>query len=155
MRRRVVAFVALTAVALAAGCGGSGDGGGDGGDRLTKEEYIQQADAICADANQKIEALGEPQDFDELAALGEQALSVSEQSLDSLRTLTPPAELESQVNRAYDLLAQQNELAKQLVVAANAGDQAEIEGIVAQAEPLETEADAIAREIGLTQCGQD
>ncbi len=76
MQARLGAVVALAAVALAAGCGGGGDGGGD---RLTAEEFVQQADAICADANEQIDALGEPQSMEELATMAAEALSISEQ----------------------------------------------------------------------------
>jgi hypothetical protein len=152
MRARAMALAALAAVALAAGCGGGGDGG-EGGDRLTTEEFLQQADAICAEANQQLDALGEPQSVEELATMAPQALSISEQTLDSLRELSPPEELEAQFDRALELLGQQNALAQELVTAAEAGDQAQLESIVAQAEPLDTEADAIADELGLEECG--
>jgi hypothetical protein len=151
MRARVVALAALAALALAAGCGG---GGGGDGDPLTTEEFLQQADAICAEANQQLDALGEPQTIQELATMAPEALSISEQSLDSLSELNPPEDLQAQYDRALELLGQQNALAQELVTAAEAGDQAQIQAIASEAEPLDTEADGIAAELGLTECGQ-
>lgn len=151
MRGRVVAFAGLAAVAVAAGCGG---GGGGGGDRLTSEEFVQQADAICEKANQQLDALGEPQSVEELATMAAEALSISEQSVDALRELNPPEEFQAQFDRALDLLQQQNELGQDLVAAAEDGNQTQIEAIVADGEPLDTEADAIADELGLTDCGE-
>ena len=144
------AAAAIAAAALAAACGGSG-----GSDRLTKEEYIQEADAICADANQQINALGEPQDLEQLAAMSEQAVTIAEQQLAKLRALVPPEEIEEQVNRAYDLVEQQNGIAEEIAAAAKAGDADKIQQLVDEAAPLEQEGDDIAANIGLQECGSD
>jgi hypothetical protein len=149
MRARVVALAALAAVALAAGCGG----GGDGGDRLTAEEFVEQADAICADANEQLDALGEPETIEDFAGMAGEALAISEQSLESLRELNPPEELATQFDRALELLQQQNDLGQDLVAAAEDGDQAQIEALLAEGEPLDEEADQIAADLGLTECG--
>ncbi|MGH3040897.1 MAG: hypothetical protein ACRDNG_04005 [Gaiellaceae bacterium] len=154
MRTRVVGLAALAAVALAAGCGGGGDGGG-GGERLTAEEFVQQADAICEDTNQQLDELNEPENVDDLAALAAEAVSINEQSVDALRELNPPEELQGQFDRALELLDQQNALGRELVTAAEDGDQAKIQEIVAQGEPLQTEARGIAGELGLTKCGAE
>ena len=107
---------------------------GRGSDRLTKEEYIQQADAICAESIEKIKALGEPQDLAGLAAaLSKQAVEIAEDQLAQLRALVPPEEIEEQVNRAYDLVDQQNDVARQIVAAAEAGDTAEVQQLVEKA----------------------
>ena len=152
MRARITALAGLAVVALAAGCGG---GGGGGGDRLTQEEFIQQADAICADSDQQIGALGEPQTMEELATLAPQAFAISGQTLDALRELNPPEGLAAQYTRALDLLQQQQDLEQEFVDAAESGDQAQVDAVIAKGEPLETEADGIAKELGLTECGSD
>ena len=129
MKARVGAGAAiLAAAALVSGCAG-----GRGSDRLTKEEYIQQADAICAESIEKIKALGEPQDLAGLAALSKQAVEIAEDQLAQLRALVPPEEIEEQVNRAYDLVDQQNDVARQIVAAAEAGDTAEVQQLVEEA----------------------
>ena len=156
MRARVGAVAVLCAVALAAGCGGGGDGGENGGgERLTAEEFVQQADAICADTNQQLDELNEPENVDDLAALAAEAVSISEQSVDALRELRPPEELQGQFDRALELLDQQNALGRELVTAAEDGDQEQIQAIVAEGEPIQTEAREIAGDLGLTECGQE
>jgi hypothetical protein len=140
----------FAAAALAAGCGGGG-----GGDRLTKEEYIQQADAICADATEQIDALGQPQSLEDLAAMTKQAVAIAADQLEKLRALVPPEEIEEQVNRAYDLLEQQNGVADEIVAAAEAGDAEKIQQLVDEAAPLEQEGDDIAANIGLQECGSE
>jgi hypothetical protein len=155
MRARVLAAAALALAAIAVGCGGGGDGGDGGGDRLTQEEFVEQADALCADANQQIGALGEPQSIQELATFAAEAVSISEQTLDSLRELNPPEELQAQYDRALELLSEQNALGREVVEAAEDGDTARIEELTAQAEPLEEEADQIAVDLGLETCGTE
>ena len=47
------------AVLVGAGCGG--------GDRLSKAEFQQRANAICAKYQKRIDALGQPQSIDEVS----------------------------------------------------------------------------------------
>jgi hypothetical protein len=152
MRARAVMLTALAALAaaIAAGCGGGGDG-----ERLTREEYIQQADAICADVNQQIEALGEPTSLQGLATIGAEAVSATEQGLDALRELQAPEEFEAQVNEAYDLLERQNELGREVVDAAEAGDEAEVNRLIDEISTVDEQADQIAQDLGLQECGKD
>ncbi|MBM3667300.1 MAG: hypothetical protein FJW90_07445 [Actinobacteria bacterium] len=49
----------VSAALLAAGCGEDGDGGGEGGgEELSKEEFVAQADEICAEGDAKIDEGG-------------------------------------------------------------------------------------------------
>jgi len=152
MRVRAAGAVAALALAgVAAGCGG-GDGGGD---RLTKAEYIAQADAICKAANEKIDALGEPASLEEVAALATSAIEIQEGSLAELRALKPPEEDEATLNEAYALVEQQVEVGKKVKAAAEAGDLEAIQTLIAENEPLDDQADKIAADYGLTECGND
>jgi hypothetical protein len=153
MRARVLAAAALAVVSIAAGCGGGGENGG--GDLLTSEEFVQQADGLCADANQQIGALSEPQNVQELATYAAEALSISEQTLDALGELSPPEDLQAQYDRALELLDEQNAIGRQIVDAAEEGDTARIEELSAQAEALEAETDQIAVDLGLQTCGSE
>ena len=154
MRSTVAALAVFAACMLAAGCGN--DDGGDGAaesQRLTKEEYIAQADAICKEANDRIAALPEPQSTDELAVLGQQVLDIGQEELDRLRALQPPAADEATVNGAYDLIEQQLGVAADLVNAAGDGELGQVQELLDQGEQLNDQADQIARDYGLEECG--
>ncbi len=152
MRSRAVTLAAIAAAAVAvAGC--SGGGGGD--DRLSKDEFIAQADAICKEANEKLDALGEPASFEEVASLAGDAIAIQEDAIAQLRALEPPAEDEATLNEAYALLDRQVEVGRQIQEAAAAGDAAKIEELVAEIEPIDEEADQIAADYGLEECGND
>jgi hypothetical protein len=99
---RPAVAVVPAALALAA-CGGGGGG------RLSASEYRSKADAICADANQKLKGLGNPSTPAELRSLMKKARPTFENAIDKLESLDPPKELESKVdawNRKNDRLLQ-------------------------------------------------
>jgi hypothetical protein len=153
---RTVALALVVSCLLAAACGSDGDANGNGeSERLTKEEYIAQADAICKEANDRIEALSEPQSAEELAELGEQVVAIGEEQLGRLRELRPPLADESTINGAYELLEQQLAVANDLVDAARDGDVDRVQELLAQGNQLNEQADRIADDYGLQECGSD
>jgi hypothetical protein len=135
-----------------AGCGGDG---GEGAEPLSKAEWIEQADAICAQADEDIEALGDPTTLDEVGELTDEASGISRDALADLRALRPPDEDEATVDEMLDLVEQQIEIGEQIGEAARSGDQAEVQRLVAEAEPLEAEADEMGRQYGLDDCADD
>jgi hypothetical protein len=143
IRRAVVLAACLTI----AGCTDGGNG------RLTGEEFISQADAICASANARVAALVNPKTLADLAVLSRKALAISSDQLERLRALRPPEELEPELDRMYGLTEEQNDLVGRIGDAAEAGDEKAIEKLVAKADPLEKESDRITQNIGLRECG--
>jgi hypothetical protein len=154
MRSTVAALAVFAACMLAAGCGTDegGDGAGEA-QRLTKEEYVEEADAICKEANDRIAALPEPQSTDQLAELGQQVIDIGQAELDRLRALRPPAADEATINGAYDLIEQQLGVAADLVDAARNGDLGQVQQLLDQGEQLNDQADQIARDYGFEECG--
>jgi hypothetical protein len=152
MRKRGTALAgAIAMTVVVAACGG----GDSGGERLTKQEYIDAADAICGDVNEQLDALGEPGSFEDVARLAEDAVAIQRDALQRLRALNPPEGDEATLNQAYDLLDQQSELGDQMVEAANDEDEARITEIIGQLQGLDEQADQIARNYGLQECGTD
>jgi hypothetical protein len=143
---RTIALLAAT-VAMA-GCGG---GGGD--DRLTREEFVSQADAICEEYEAKLDALGTPQNPDELADFADRALPIAEDGRAELGELRPPEELED----TYDAWLAQGDRAIRIVEdlrdAAEDGDVSEIQRIAREAETADAEANRLAEQLGFEQCG--
>jgi hypothetical protein len=149
---RVVGLAALAAaVAVAAGCGAGEEGDG----RLTKEEFIAAADAICKEANAKLDALGTPTTLEQIAKFAGDAITIQEEALADLKALKPPAADEATINEAYALLDQQLELGRQIEAAAKEGDQAKIQELVGEVQPIDSQADQIAQDYGLKECGND
>ncbi|MEX2464265.1 MAG: hypothetical protein WD428_00155 [Gaiellaceae bacterium] len=146
----LLALVASAALA-AAGCGG----GGGSGDRLTAAEFRQAADAICAEYDQKIQDLGEPESLEDLTAFIGRAIPIIEEGFNKLEELQPPEELEADWNRAMEVNAENLQLTKDLQAAAESGNDERVQEILAQASQNEEETDRLARELGLQRCGEE
>jgi len=151
-RHRFGIAIALAALLAVAGCGGGGSGGGD---RLTKEEYIAQADAICKATEEKLDALAEPTSKEEFASFLEEGLGLSEGQLDDLRALNPPEADEATLEEAYSLVEQQLDVIRQMVDAVKADDEAAVQELITQGDALNDQADQIAADYGLKECGGD
>ncbi len=148
MRNGVIGFMSVVAL-VAAGCGGSGGGG----ERLSLEDFVAQADAICKEYEGKLDALGEPKTMSDLADLVREGKAVASEQMVKLRELSPPGEIEASVDEAYATLDQQIRLFDDLIEAASAEDTAKVNEIVEQGTVLDDKADALAKKVGLKECG--
>jgi hypothetical protein len=146
-----LAGISAAGLLVLAGCGG----GGDEAEPLSKSEWIEQADEICAQADEDIEALGDPTTLDEIGELTDEASGISRDALADLRALRPPEEDQATVDQMLDLVEQQIEIGEQIGEAARNGDEAEVRRLAAEAQPLEAQADEIGRQYGLDDCADD
>lgn len=148
MRRlRQGVAVATTLAGLAAGCG---DEGGD--DRLSREEFVRQADAICAEYDRRLEELPDPANVDDLKALAAQAFPIAQEGIRRLRALRPPEALARDVTRWLRLNDANVRSIHRLEEAAERGATREVQQIASEAADNEERADALAKEIGLREC---
>ncbi len=141
-------LVALTCL-LAAGCMGDSTSGSA---RLTEAEWVEAADAICAEFSAELTALPEPESMEELGTLADQAQPIAAAGVARLRDLRPPEETEDQVNEWLELNDANVELIDKLGAAAQGGDETAVQEVAADAADNETKADALAGELGLTDC---
>ena len=149
----------LVALGLVAGaCGGS--------EALTKAEYIEQGNAICAASNAQIELVfegvftdfpDEPSPQQLYEAFGEIAagfIPIMEAQLSDLRELAPPKDDKETLGVLLDDVETVVEEAGQLAEDAAAGDQAAIDRIDSSDDPF-ADVNRRAQEYGLTVCGED
>jgi len=142
----LLAAVVAGALALA-GCGES-----KGADRLSKEDYVKRADAVCAAFDHRLEELPEPKTIEQVVTLADQAKPVAEDGLAELRKLRPPTELQEDVD-AWLALNQENvDAIDDLREAAAASDEAGAQAVSKRAVENERKADALAKRIGLEEC---
>ena len=140
MRRALV----LIGVVALAGCGGGGGG------RLSASGYRSKADSICADANKKLNNLGNPTTPDELRSLMKKARPTLKNAIDDLEDLEPPKDLESKVdewNSKNDaLLEKYDDLSKEKNLV-------QLQQKAEELGRLNDEANTYARtQLGLTDC---
>lgn len=138
------AFLA-TAVLLTA-CGGD-DGGGE---RLSKADFIAQADAICHDAVVAVQAIPEPSSQEEIDAAFAELDGIFDAMLDDLRGLRPPTEDEDTLDELYgkidEIVALTGELLK-------TEDEDTFRRLDPQITQLEAEVAEIATDYGFVSCG--
>jgi hypothetical protein len=124
---RLLLILTLGLAMLVVGCGGdddSGGGGGGGGDEMTQEEFVTEANKICREGSEKINAKSEEiqQKIQEagadveaqqkaLAEVLEDTAKEYDPYLDRLGDLNPPENIQGDwdkfldgINKAFDLI---------------------------------------------------
>jgi DNA-binding NtrC family response regulator len=142
---RVPAVAVVLAIVLA-GCGESGD------DRLSREEYIRQADEICAEYDRRLDELPDPTNVRDLETLAQRAFPIAQEGIAKLRTLEPPEELARDVSRWLRLNDANARSIHRLEEAAARGATREVQRIASEAADNERKADELAKKIGLKDC---
>jgi hypothetical protein len=151
VRRRPLAGLAvLGAAALIAGCGG-------GSDSLSADEFRERADAICADADERLETLTQPTVAGQILPFLRAGLPIQSEELGRIAQLTPPDELQAAFDEARELNGQRQELIQQAAdrMAAGEDPEAVIDEVRAEIASLQEQARAKARELGLAVCGAE
>ncbi len=150
VRRPLAGIAALGAAALIAGCGG-------GSDSSSADDFRQEADEICADANSRLDTLTEPTSGAAVLPFLEEGLTIQAEELERIRALDPPDDLQPAFDEATDLLQQRQEAIQQAADRIEAGE--DPEAVIQEASPeitrLRDEARAKANELDLTVCGAD
>jgi hypothetical protein len=134
---------------VAAGC----DGGGES--RLSKEEFQQQANAICKRYDKKIAAIGTPTSAAEIPAFVEKGIPLIRQGLAELRALEPPAELQDDFDQMLDETEKTIPAAQKLADAAAKQDVAAVQEAIKAGNDANTASDRLATRLGLSQCAAE
>ena len=120
--------------------------------RLTKAEYLKQADAICAKYDAQLKELPQPETLDALARMAESAKPIAANGVKELRALRAPQELEEKVDAWLDRNDANVDFIQRLHDAAADGDETDVQKIAAEAADNERQADLMAGALGLTDC---
>ena len=157
---RHAAFLAILVIVglVAAACGSD--------EALTKAEYIEQGNAICAISNAQIEGVFEEvfADFPDEPAqeqlseffgeISARFIPIMETQVADLRELAAPKEDKETLKVLLDDVEAVVEEAGQLAEDAAAGDQAAIDRIDSSDDPF-ADVNRRSQEYGLTVCGED
>ena len=148
-RVRPVSLALVAALALSLGAAACG-----GDDRLSREEYIAQADAICERVERQLQGLGQAESVEQFARLAERAIPIVRKSFDDIEALEPPEELEAKVHEWHEVNREGLRALEDLPAAARARNRSETEQILRKADETEQRADRLGREIGLKKCAE-
>ena len=165
---RQAALLLSTAVVVgvsvtAAGCGG---GGGGGGERLSKSEFIAKADGICGEANKKVpkppadltgvdptSSGATDKQLDKFGDYIEDVTKVLRGEVDDLHDLKPPQNLQNRWDRALAVLDEALNELDDAAQAAHDADRKELKDKLTESDGHSSQANGIARTLGLKVCG--
>jgi hypothetical protein len=153
-RLAVIGAGLVLAAGVIAGCGG------DDSSELTKDEFITQADQICADFNaqatadqEEFRALLNQGDFAAAADNFDQTAEANDEALSEIEALQPPAEDQETIDRWIEIGEEQLDLADEFSVALRNEDAQAINALGADVERLTNESNQIADDYGMVDCG--
>jgi hypothetical protein len=149
--KSALATLSLAATFVAAGCGG--DGGGNGA--LSAEEFRQEADRICEEFEGKLNDVEPPTSPDDIQRFVNEAVPVIEDGTNQLNSLEPPSEFQDEWGRITEINDENLDTIRAVRDALENEDLEEATRLMEEAGSNENEADQLARDLGLTKCGQD
>lgn len=139
----LAAAAGATTVALAA-CGGGG---------ASREEFLAKADAICAQADAEIAALGRPTTVDGAVETIDRLREISERQLADLRALEAPGADREKLDEMFALADEQLSLSTDYRDAIAQQDRDLIRELADRANRLRAEGQQAARDYGFRVCG--
>lgn len=147
MRLRFTVFIISIAVLALSGCGGS-----DSNEPLTQAELVAQADALCKQSKEDIDAIKDPTDITSLATAINAQLKIIEATIDDLKALEPPENLASDYEAWLAALDEKLVVTKEARDAAETGVTAEVEKAVEKLDIDTSEEEELAKKIGFKEC---
>jgi hypothetical protein len=126
-----------------------------GGD--DKEDFVNEGNDICKEANEKVDDIDEPQNVDEVDEYADEILEVGEDTKSQFEDLDPPDEFQDDFDAYLDNVDEGLELIEELRDAGEAGDEARVEEILEgdELQDLDDEQEELARDMDLDDCAQD
>ena len=158
MRRTLTILFALLSLAAAGACGDDADttdGDSAAGDQLTKAEFIEQGDAICAELSVATGELEPPADETDFARFLTEVRGEAEAARESWELLEPPADGEDVHQALLDQLTSAIETVDGAIAAAESGDTVTAGDLLSEADEAGDAVDAEAQAYGFQQCGKD
>jgi hypothetical protein len=144
MLRVAVALLAGALALAASACGGE--------ETLSKEEFQEQGNAICAKYDKQIEDISTPTSVEEVPAYVNKALPIVERQIEDMKELSPPEEDQETFDAMIEEAEKTVQAGRELGEAAEAKDDAAIEQALNEGNTASDRADEHATELGLTDC---
>jgi hypothetical protein len=156
--RALTTLLAVAALAVA-GCGGGGDNSSSSSSNgsaatLSKGDFQKQANAICKDVNDKVNALDTPSGFEDVGPYADKVIAITDDAVSRLRALKPPSELQDDWNSWLGYAAGLHDTAQQLKDAAAKKDTAALKAAGEEASARDKKSDPIAKRLGLDTCAE-
>jgi hypothetical protein len=139
----------LLTVLVLSGCGGGDDGGGE---RLTREEYAAQADAICTTYNEQVKSLQSPSNIDELGEAADKTLPILDNAIGDLRELKPPESDQATADEWLDQVELLKGDLEEIRDRAQDNDLPGVQAAVPSAQQHNDRSNELATQLGMSVC---
>jgi len=147
---RRASLLLLTVVSLTA-C----SGGGSSGQRLTRDQYAAQADAVCSKYKKQADTLKRPASLAGLAQFANRvALPLLRNARGELRKLRPPADEQTTANAWLDEFDVTIHDVEKIRDSANNDDRPAVVSAARLALKHDQHSNAVARQLGMTVCSK-
>lgn len=147
MRPALVALTASLAILGLAGCGG------EDADTLSKEDFVSQGDAICAQLDTDAEALEAPADEADFGGYLSELAELARGAREEFAALTPPEDGVEVQKALLDAIDNSTETIDGAAEAAESGDTVTAGDLATQAAEEGGAADQQAQDYGFQECG--
>lgn len=147
--------IVLTGATLLAGCGGDSNS-----ESISKEDFILQADQICAEINaqgdslkQDFQAAMNAGDLEAAATVFEDQADEASAALDEIEALGVPEGGEDTVEEFIDLSRQNIEKVNEAAEAIRNDDREALDAAVAEGDEIDRQSDELVEAYGMVDCG--
>ena len=122
---------------------------------LALDDWVEQADEICAEATEQTEDLGEPADIDEIIEMFPDALDINEDEIAQLEELGLPDEMADEAEELLELRTQQVAMLSDAFDELESSDDPEavLEDMSVESDEMQADMEELAEELGLEECG--
>ena len=132
----------LALLLAVAGCGGG----------TSREDYVEDATAICQEMTQRIKDLGAPESFTDTQLYARRAKDAVSDGIRELNDLEPPAELEDGFESYLDTLLLRREQLDLLATAADENSMTSVQQVGSALDVLTAKGRQDARAAGIAGC---
>jgi hypothetical protein len=136
--------VSFALASLTTSCGGE--------ERLSQEEFVSKGNAICAKYDKRVDAVGEPENIQEVPEYVDKLLPIVEEQIEEMRALKPPEDKQETFDRMIAKAEETRDAGEELAQAAEDRDDAAVQRAFAKGQEAGEETDRLAGELGLDEC---
>ncbi len=119
-----------------------------------RERFIERADAICREAEERAQALGKPRSPRQLDTFMARAERITNDMVEDLRALEPPEGDSEKVESLLTQIEEAIDYFPELGAAYESGKQARVEAVGRKLQSVVAEADEMAGDYGFEVCGK-
>ena len=126
-----------------------------GGQSQSRADWIEKANAVCAEGDRKAHALGEATTLEQLVPVLEGTLRVNRQQLAKLRRLRPEPAEHRALASILDGLDRINVAMVEMLAAARRQNQTDVDAAAARVKTAAERSDRLVAHYGLHECRSD